>query len=368
MLINVCEAASRGELDVSYAAVTAGNEVLSACRHRTAYDMVTGAAGYPEGKPRVVTSIDRFKSRLDTITLGVLSNVDWENLLLAGGGALACASQVPSGVETNAWLHHTRAARDVDLFIHGLEPEAAHRKLAQVLQMIAQVRNDTVVIRSENAVTVRLLHATEPPRLQAQHSSQRASVLKPVLQSEAAAPSFAAIQIILRCHESAEAVLQCFDIDACCIGYDGQNVLCLPRTKDALISGMNVTDMMQRSATYETRLLKYAARGFAVVVPELKRQCLAKELSAPQAPTADCVWITKGLRKLLQAENHIRHMGQFPFPTWKQGQRHVQAREVLTETKEVREEQHEGDSGEWTSKVPGYLRRHLLQVVGSIRT
>lgn len=71
-----------------------------------------------------------------------------------------------------------------------------------------------------------------------------------------------------------------FDIDSCCIGYDGQQVWCLPRCRRAINTAMNLVDVDRQSTTYEIRLFKYvgkylyilpiyryAKRGFRVGVP-----------------------------------------------------------------------------------------------------
>ena len=45
----------------------------------------------------------------------------------------------------------------------------------------------------------------------------------------------------------------------------------MPRAVRALKRKQNLIDLDRRSYTYETRLLKYAQRGFAVAVPGLRR-------------------------------------------------------------------------------------------------
>ena len=60
-----------------------------------------------------------------------------------------------------------------------------------------------------------------------------------------------------------------FDVDACQLAYDGKRVLATPSAKRALTSGVNIADPERSTASYETRLYKYALRGFAVGVPGL---------------------------------------------------------------------------------------------------
>jgi hypothetical protein len=77
------------------------------------------------------------------------------------------------------------------------------------------------------------------------------------------------IQVILRLYKSPAEVLVGFDVDCCCIGFDGTNVWALPRCRRALNQRMNLVDIDRQSTTYEIRLTKYAKRGFRVGVPGL---------------------------------------------------------------------------------------------------
>eukprot|EP00698_Gefionella_okellyi_P019500 TRINITY_DN5980_c0_g3_i1.p1 TRINITY_DN5980_c0_g3~~TRINITY_DN5980_c0_g3_i1.p1 ORF type:complete len:740 (+),score=131.52 TRINITY_DN5980_c0_g3_i1:952-3171(+) len=53
--------------------------------------------------------------------------------------------------------------------------------------------------------------------------------------------------------------------------YDGHDVKMVPRAWHALTHQYNLIDLGRRSLTYETRLLKYSKRGYAVAVPGLDR-------------------------------------------------------------------------------------------------
>jgi len=78
------------------------------------------------------------------------------------------------------------------------------------------------------------------------------------------------IQIVLRLYSSPAEILMGFDIDSCCVGFDGETVWALPRCRRAILKGYNLVDLTRRSLTYEIRLLKYSKRGFAVAVPGLE--------------------------------------------------------------------------------------------------
>ena len=105
------------------------------------------------------------------------------------------------------------------------------------------------------------------------------------------------VQIVLRLYDSPTEVLLGFDVDCCCVGYDGQHVYALPRVRAppctalppqpplhapraptvaqalrALRHGFVVCNPLHswpNQPTYELRLAKYASRGFAVAVPGL---------------------------------------------------------------------------------------------------
>ena len=74
------------------------------------------------------------------------------------------------------------------------------------------------------------------------------------------------IQVVFRLYKSIAEVLMGFDLDASCFGYDGLRLWCLPRARRAVNGRINVVDPSRQSVTYETRLLKYAERGFAIAV------------------------------------------------------------------------------------------------------
>ena len=75
----------------------------------------------------------------------------------------------------------------------------------------------------------------------------------------------------MRLYHSPAEILAGFDVDSACFAYDGTRVLASPRALTSLIRQANTVDMSRRSPSYEIRLAKYAARGFEVYVPDLRR-------------------------------------------------------------------------------------------------
>lgn len=72
------------------------------------------------------------------------------------------------------------------------------------------------------------------------------------------------IQIILRLYRSPSEILHGFDVDSCCMGYDGKDVYMTHRCYYALMNMCNTVDFDRMSPTYELRLCKYALRGIPV--------------------------------------------------------------------------------------------------------
>ena len=79
------------------------------------------------------------------------------------------------------------------------------------------------------------------------------------------------VQIVLRLYKSISEILTGFDVDCSCFAYDGKEVYGTPRGIAAFMTQTNTIDLSRRSPSYESRLSKYARRGFEVYCPELDR-------------------------------------------------------------------------------------------------
>ena len=73
-------------------------------------------------------------------------------------------------------------------------------------------------------------------------------------------------------------VLLNFDIDICQVAWDGTRVLCTPAAMRAINSRVMLADPTIRHKGYESRLRKYALRGFSVAVPGLDVSRIASGL------------------------------------------------------------------------------------------
>jgi hypothetical protein len=76
-----------------------------------------------EGTPSMVANIRDFQGNLDAFTGGSLSQLDWKNIVAAGGSVLACLT--PRSDEEPRTAHYSRSypTSDIDLFLWGLTPD-----------------------------------------------------------------------------------------------------------------------------------------------------------------------------------------------------------------------------------------------------
>eukprot|EP01127_Copromyxa_protea_P013859 TRINITY_DN376_c0_g1_i1.p1 TRINITY_DN376_c0_g1~~TRINITY_DN376_c0_g1_i1.p1 ORF type:complete len:888 (+),score=171.53 TRINITY_DN376_c0_g1_i1:42-2666(+) len=184
-------------------------------------------------KGKAIVPKATFLSNWSEFTQGCLDGLDWNNVFVAGGAVLGCLNAEQDGYRSS----------DIDLFVHGITDEAeANEKLKSIYNtVINNTRGKGDVIRTKRAITIL---CTYPYR----H-----------------------VQVILRLYKSPAEVLLGFDIDSCCVGFDGTDVWCQERFKRALTKRYNLVNTSRRSLTYESRLFKYSKRGFAVAVPKLDK-------------------------------------------------------------------------------------------------
>ncbi|KAI0683269.1 hypothetical protein BC835DRAFT_758930, partial [Cytidiella melzeri] len=203
-----------------------------------------------EGSPSMVQNMDEFKKNWAVFTEGSLSQLtDWSNIIAAGGAVQACLAPLPEGAtESKRALRkhfhsHAYPASDVDLFLYGLTPEQAELKINTIYTAVRDVIPwEVACIRTKHTVSI---HSQYPYR---------------------------PVQIVLRLYQSPAEVLAGFDVDAPCCAYDGERAWANPRAIVAAMRQCNTVDVTRRSPSYEVRLAKYAARGFEIYVPQLRRE------------------------------------------------------------------------------------------------
>ena len=176
------------------------------------------------------------------VTNGILNGLDWSNVMVAGGMALLTLLHTDP-TDDNHWKIQEP---DIDLYIYGLGPEEANRKAEEIhdiwVDNLPPSASSKLVVK--NAKTINLL---------ASYPSRR-------------------IQIVLKLLPTPTDVLLNFDLDACAIGFDGSHVFMLPRCARAIETGYSVFTMElvwghhlgDRRASQDTRIFKYADRGFGL--------------------------------------------------------------------------------------------------------
>ncbi|KAJ7165318.1 hypothetical protein C8R46DRAFT_901036 [Mycena filopes] len=184
-----------------------------------------------------------FARNFELISDGLLQNLDWTNVFVAGGIVLA-ALMVPDTPAHNhrpaPWL-----SSDIDIYLYGLSPAEANEKIIHVFDVFrSNLPPDmrTLVVRNSKTIT---FYAEYPLRR---------------------------IQIVLKLLDHPKDALLNFDLDICAMGWDGTDLWMLPRAARALEIGCNTFTMhlihghylAERRATQPPRLFKYADRGYGM--------------------------------------------------------------------------------------------------------
>jgi len=122
--------------------------------------MPLGKERKPAGTPAIVSQRE-FERNFDLFTEGSLRFVNWGNVLCAGGSVLAALTPIPEKYakrnKERRQFYHEKAypASDVDLFLYGLDEEAAKEKLTEIYQAVCDaVPYEVVAFRSKHAITL----------------------------------------------------------------------------------------------------------------------------------------------------------------------------------------------------------------------
>ena len=193
-----------------------------------------------------------FRLRLDAFAGPLFAGLDLTNIVVAGG---AIMHVLMLGDSTTEASNEARlGSADVDLFIVADDDATAR---AAFFRVYAHLKG----------------------RLAAGNHPNQPSLL--VLRSRFAVTFYTGypqrtIQVVLRRHACVADVILGFDVDACQLAYDGQRVWATPSAQRAFRTGINFADPERSSPAYERRLAKYSTRGFAVAVPGLELERVAK--------------------------------------------------------------------------------------------
>jgi len=222
--------------------------------------------GLRSGERLIVESLAEFRANFDAMTSGMLRYLEWDDsVLVAGGAVLACTlksfdrAAVASGAGGDgdggdgAW---NRA--DIDIFLVGpLSPAQVESKVRrirdQVLRATGLDESQVVVVRTKNCFTLACCYP------------------------------YRHVQVIVRPYSSKLEVLASFDLDCVMVGYDGERVLATRRWCRALSTGVNLVSRRQfqtQLVAHEARYIKYATRGFGLLVYATTVDCSAESAAA----------------------------------------------------------------------------------------
>jgi hypothetical protein len=191
---------------------------------------------------RIQPSTEAFISTFNRITRDILNGLNWENIFIAGGMVLTTLLHVDPAKDND------RKAKDcdIDMYIYGLTAGEATEKVKEIYEVwtsnLPPDNRQQLVVK--NAKTITFL---------SDYPNRR-------------------IQIVLKSLASPTEALLNFDLDACALGFDGTDVLMLPRCARALETGYSTFTMDliwghhlgDRRSTQDVRVIKYADRGFGL--------------------------------------------------------------------------------------------------------
>ncbi|CAH0056898.1 unnamed protein product, partial [Clonostachys solani] len=203
----------------------------------------------PHGAPAMTQSLEEFKNNFKIFSEQSLDDLDWSNVVAAGSSVvtamLPVSDEYKGSKRALREYYHEKLApsSDVDLFIWGLDEQAAVEKIAKIESCVRNcILAETTTIRTKNAITIVSQYPTRH------------------------------IQIVLRLYKSVSEILTGFDVDCSCFAFDGTQVYATPRGITSFCLQTNTIDLSRRSPSYESRLAKYARRGFEIFYADFDRK------------------------------------------------------------------------------------------------
>ncbi|KAJ7224957.1 hypothetical protein B0H12DRAFT_1267871 [Mycena haematopus] len=178
-------------------------------------------------------SVAAFRNAFDRMSHGLLKNLNWKNIIVAGGIVLGVLLSVNDAAEAE-WT-----ASDIDVYIYGLTPVQANKKIRELFATFkANLPKGSPVLIVRNSKTITFFSSYPLRR----------------------------IQIVLKLVKSPRAVLLNFDLDICAMCWDGSEFWMLPRAARALETGFNVftMNMIQGHYLSERRATQEQRYGYGV--------------------------------------------------------------------------------------------------------
>ncbi|MDE2099744.1 MAG: hypothetical protein KGL39_21000 [Patescibacteria group bacterium] len=172
-----------------------------------------------------------------------------KSIVMAGG---AVSRAIWSCADTNREprYDHWREGEtvpDIDLFLVGLSEAEANHQINLIAENLKTVYGELFEYRTERCITFRLPRGFE-------------YVNDPITRT---------IQIVLRLYNTVSEIVHGFDLGSSAVAYYRGDIVMSSKGRFAFERGANILDLSRRRASYETRIVKYAERGFDIVLPDL---------------------------------------------------------------------------------------------------
>ncbi|KAL6857594.1 hypothetical protein ACO1O0_005035 [Amphichorda felina] len=238
----------------------------------------------PDGAAAIAASLEDYKRNFGAFTHY------WSNIVAAGSSALLPLLSHDLDIENYSdpsvqdplekYYQRTAGTSDIDIFIYGLDEDAAIRKITQIEAVVRKNQRLThgigLALRTEHAITF------VSPKWPYRH-----------------------VQIILRLYKSISEVLTGFDVDCACVAFDGEQVYTNPRAVAAIATRTNLIDLSRRSPSYENRLYKYRSHDFDAYWDSLDRSKVdpSRSMRGKQSPEL------KGLARIIFFEYVLKKWG-----------------------------------------------------------
>lgn len=149
---------------------------------------------------------------------------------------------------------------DIDCFLYGItDEEEAWATVQQFTDLTIGFNNsysNASCLRTKNSISVNITTKYGSGINAGYRASNRTEVY----------------QLILRLYRTPSEIIHGFDVDCCCMGYDGEHIWMTQRCLAALMAGYNTVNFDRLSPSYERRLAKYGARGISVKIPNFNRK------------------------------------------------------------------------------------------------
>lgn len=183
---------------------------------------------------------------------------------------------VAGGAAASPYYERDAKAGDVDFFITGVPPDNVTALWRAVEDILAAFR--AVLAKAEGEA-----HDPEPVSITQVIAPGLLTIIVGAVRRNAPEAELLKFQVILRAYASPSAVVHAFDIPACCTFYDGTTAYSTTLGAFAHRYRVNLVNPEYRSTTYESRLLKYFDRSYALGLTHLDSSALVagSELCLP---------------------------------------------------------------------------------------